>query len=108
MASGFSASGLNYPLLAIPAYYVFSIVPHAYAMSVLKGAGYSPNNANPRASLAGDATKGKVPEEVWARYQRAESVRFSISSYRPPQSIHPLTHPSVLISLPPVLTLMPP
>ena len=80
MASGFSATGLNYPLLAIPAYYVFSIVPHAYAMGLLKGAGYNGNNANPRASLAPSATKGKVPEEVWSRYQRAESVRAALPS----------------------------
>jgi hypothetical protein len=26
-----ASSSLNYPLLSIPAYYVFSIIPHMYA-----------------------------------------------------------------------------
>jgi hypothetical protein len=56
-------SSLNYPLLAIPAYYVFSILPHVYAQSVLASAGYKPNNANPRAT-ASDAQK-KVPDAVY-------------------------------------------
>jgi hypothetical protein len=57
-------SSLNYPLLAIPAYYVFSILPHAYASGVLSSAGYKVNNANPKASLSPSAVKGKVPDAV--------------------------------------------
>jgi hypothetical protein len=57
-------SALSYPLLAIPAYYVFSIVPHAYASGILSSAGYKVNNANPKASLSPDAIKGKVPDAV--------------------------------------------
>jgi hypothetical protein len=57
-------SSLNYPLLAIPAYYVFSILPHVYAQSVLTGAGYKPNNANPRSTA--ENAKGKVPDAVYA------------------------------------------
>jgi hypothetical protein len=57
-------SSLNYSLLAIPAYYVFSVVPHAYANVILSGAGYKVNNANPKASLSPDAVKGKVPDAV--------------------------------------------
>jgi hypothetical protein len=56
---------LNYPLLAIPAYYVFSIVPHVYASSILTSAGYKPNNANPKASLSPSTVKGKVPDDVY-------------------------------------------
>jgi hypothetical protein len=59
-----SSSSLNYPLLAIPAYYVFSVIPHAYAQSILTSAGYKVNNSNPKASLSPDAVKGKVPDEV--------------------------------------------
>lgn len=55
---------LNYPLLAIPAYYVFSIIPHIYAGSILSAHGYKVNNANPKASLSPSAVKGKVPDAV--------------------------------------------
>lgn len=59
-----SSNSLNYPLLAIPAYYVFSIMPHAYSGAILKANGYQVNNANPKASMAPDAVKGKVPDIV--------------------------------------------
>ncbi|KAI8931421.1 hypothetical protein NX059_011750 [Plenodomus lindquistii] len=70
-----SATSLNYPLLAIPAYYVFSLVPHIYATSILSASGYKMNNANPKASLSPDAVKGKVPDQVFQKYQRAESAQ---------------------------------
>ncbi|KAK7187530.1 hypothetical protein DPSP01_003790 [Paraphaeosphaeria sporulosa] len=75
MSSGFTATGLNYPLLAIPAYYVFSVVPHAYAMSILKSAGYKVNNSNPKASLSPANVQGKVPDAVFSAYQRAENAQ---------------------------------
>lgn len=70
-----SSSTLNYPLLAIPAYYVFSVVPHVYAGSILSSAGYNVNNANPKASLSPNAVKGKVPDAVFQKYQRAENAQ---------------------------------
>ena len=70
-----ASSTLNYPLLSIPAYYVFSIVPHMYTQSILKSSGYKVNNANPKASLSPDAVKGKVPDDVFQKYQRAESAQ---------------------------------
>lgn len=60
-----SSNSLNYPLLAIPAYYVFSLIPHGYAGSLLSSNGYKVNNANPKASLSPDAVKGKVPDAVY-------------------------------------------
>ncbi|KAH9874204.1 hypothetical protein IAQ61_004833 [Plenodomus lingam] len=69
------ANSLNYPLLAIPAYYIFSLVPHIYAGSILSANGYKVNNANPKASLAPDAVKGKVPDAVFQKYQRAENAQ---------------------------------
>lgn len=57
-----SSTALNYPLLAIPAYYVFSVIPHGYAGGILSANGYKVNNANPKASLKPEAVKGKVPE----------------------------------------------
>jgi len=68
-----SSNSLNYPLLAIPAYYVFSLVPHAYAGSLLSSHGYKVNNANPKASLSPDNVKGKVPDEVYDTPSRPET-----------------------------------
>ena len=70
-----ASSSLNYPLLSIPAYYVFSLVPHIYAGSILNANGYKVNNANPKASLSPDAVKGKVPDAVFQKYQRAENAQ---------------------------------
>ncbi|KAF2623548.1 hypothetical protein BU25DRAFT_434119 [Macroventuria anomochaeta] len=70
-----ASSTLNYPLLSIPAYYVFSIIPHIYANSILGANGYKVNNANPKASLSPDAVKGKVPDAIFQKYQRAENAQ---------------------------------
>ncbi|KAF1840142.1 uncharacterized protein K460DRAFT_322479 [Cucurbitaria berberidis CBS 394.84] len=70
-----SSNTLNYPLLAIPAYYVFSLAPHMYAGSLLASNGYKINNANPKASLSPSAVKGKVPDAVFQKYQRAENAQ---------------------------------
>lgn len=70
-----ASSSLNYPLLSIPVYYVFSLVPHIYAGSILSANGYKVNNANPKASLSPDAIKGKVPDAVFQKYQRAENAQ---------------------------------
>lgn len=69
-----TSSTLHYPLLSIPAYYIFSILPHAYASGILTSNGYKPNNANPKASLSPSAVKGKVPDDVFQKYQRAENA----------------------------------
>jgi hypothetical protein len=55
-----ASSALNYSLLSIPVYYVFSIVPHMYAGAILSSEGYKVNNANPKASLSPSAVQGKV------------------------------------------------
>ncbi|KAJ4301384.1 hypothetical protein N0V90_003476 [Kalmusia sp. IMI 367209] len=44
-------------------------------MSLLGSAGYQPNNANPKAALSPANVKGKVPEHVFAKYQRAENAQ---------------------------------
>jgi uncharacterized MAPEG superfamily protein len=70
-----SSSGLKYPLLSIPAYYVFSLIPHVYAGSLLSANGYRPHNANPKASFSPSAVQGKVPDAVFQKYQRAENAQ---------------------------------
>ncbi|EME43978.1 hypothetical protein DOTSEDRAFT_53217 [Dothistroma septosporum NZE10] len=68
-------TSINYPLLSIPAYYIFSLIPHVYAGSILSSHGYKVNNANPKASLSPDAVKGKVPDAAFQKYQRAENAQ---------------------------------
>jgi uncharacterized MAPEG superfamily protein len=46
-----------------------------YAGSILSANGYQVNNANPKASLSPDAVKGKVPDAVFQKYQRAENAQ---------------------------------
>lgn len=70
-----ASSSLNYPLLSIPAYYIFSLVPHIYASTLLSSAGYKVNNANPKASMSPSVVKGKVPDDVFQKYQRAENAQ---------------------------------
>ncbi|KAJ4992438.1 hypothetical protein SVAN01_02147 [Stagonosporopsis vannaccii] len=69
------SSTLNYPLLSIPAYYIFSLAPHIYAGSLLSSSGYKVNNANPKASISPSAVQGKVPDSVFQKYQRAENAQ---------------------------------
>lgn len=78
-----ASASLNYPLLAIPAYYVFSLMPHAYAGSILASAGYKVNNANPKASMSPSAVEGKVPDEVFQKYQRAENAHSNNTEQMP-------------------------
>jgi uncharacterized MAPEG superfamily protein len=78
-----ASASLNYPLLAIPAYYVFSLVPHAYAGSILASAGYKVNNANPKAAMSPSEVQGKVPDEVFQKYQRAENAHSNNTEQMP-------------------------
>lgn len=70
-----TSTTVNYNLLAIPAYYVFSLLPHVYAGAILSSNGYHVNNANPKASLSPSSVKGKVPDVVFQKYQRAENAQ---------------------------------
>lgn len=79
----FSSSTLNYSLLSIPAYYVFSLTPHLYAGTLLSANGYDVNNANPKASLSPSAIEGKVPDDVFQKYQRAENAQSNNAEQMP-------------------------
>ena len=73
-----SSTTLNYPLLAIPAYYIFSLIPHGSAGSLLTSHGYKVNNANPKASMSPDAVRGKVPDTVYAYLLTPAMEKFQI------------------------------
>lgn len=66
---------VNYSLLAIPAHWVLSLAPHAYAMQIVKGATNGRwNNANPRGSSWAAELQRIVPADVLARHERAEAA----------------------------------
>lgn len=46
-----------------------------YANAILTSNGYKPNNANPKASMSPSEVKGKVPNDVFEKYQRAENAQ---------------------------------
>ena len=65
----------NYSIYALPAYYLLSILPHSYAIAVIKAASNGRwNNSNPRSSLWNDKIQKSVPAEVFGRYERAEAA----------------------------------
>ncbi|ETS85990.1 hypothetical protein PFICI_04015 [Pestalotiopsis fici W106-1] len=66
---------INYSLLAIPAHWLISIAPHAYALQLIKNATNGRwNNANPRGSTWGAEMQRTVSAEVLARFERAEAA----------------------------------
>ncbi|KAI1842967.1 hypothetical protein JX265_001681 [Neoarthrinium moseri] len=65
----------NYSLLAIPAHWFISVVPHAYAMRLIKGATNGRwNNANPTGSAWKTEMQRSVPADVLAQFERAEAA----------------------------------
>lgn len=68
-----ASSALNYPLLSIPAYYVLSLAPHVFANSYIISHGFKPDNSNPHSASQGQKLSEKLPPNVVAKYERAES-----------------------------------
>lgn len=65
----------NLSILALPAYYLLSIVPHAYAITLGSGGDVSKfDNANPRSLSQKDRFKQSLSPELYARYERAEAA----------------------------------
>jgi uncharacterized MAPEG superfamily protein len=66
---------VNYSLLAIPAHWLISLVPHSYAMQLVKGATNGRwNNANPKGSSWAAELQRSVPADILARHERAEAA----------------------------------
>jgi uncharacterized MAPEG superfamily protein len=65
----------NYSAFAIPAYYILSFIPHAYAVHIIKRANNGRwDNANPRSSNWNVVLQKSVPANVFARYERAKAA----------------------------------
>lgn len=64
----------NLSLLAIPAYYLLSNIPHGYALNVAtNGRPLEWDNRCPRSTKLKAELQSKLSEEQYARYERAEA-----------------------------------
>ncbi|KAF2495838.1 hypothetical protein BU16DRAFT_526390 [Lophium mytilinum] len=64
----------NPSILAIPAYYILSVIPHSYAIQLAtNGKPLSWDNLNPRSSTLKANLKKTLDAETYARYERAEA-----------------------------------
>lgn len=65
----------NYSIYAIPAYYVLSMLPHNYALIVIKAANNGRwDNSNPRSPGWHEKIQKSTPAKIFARYERAEGA----------------------------------
>lgn len=64
----------NPSILAIPAYYILSVLPHSYALHVATQGKLSKwDNRNPRSTDMRAKLKTKLGPETYARYERLEA-----------------------------------
>jgi uncharacterized MAPEG superfamily protein len=64
----------NPSILAIPAYYILSVLPHTYALHVAtQGKVLEWDNRNPRSTDMRAKLKTRLGPETYARYERLES-----------------------------------
>ncbi|OCK83812.1 hypothetical protein K432DRAFT_401731 [Lepidopterella palustris CBS 459.81] len=66
---------LNYSIYGIPVYWLLSLIPHSYGLSIIKNAnnGYW-ENRNPRGLDTAAMYKKSVPAEIFGRFERAEGA----------------------------------
>ncbi|KAF1840799.1 uncharacterized protein K460DRAFT_321303 [Cucurbitaria berberidis CBS 394.84] len=64
----------NPSILAIPAYYMLSVLPHGYAINVAtQGKLNAWDNRNPRSTDLKASLKQRLPAETFAKYERLEA-----------------------------------
>ncbi|KAF2152313.1 hypothetical protein K461DRAFT_144825 [Myriangium duriaei CBS 260.36] len=65
----------NLAILSIPAYWLLSLAPHSYALTIASGGSISKfDNRNPRSSTYIDALRKRLSPSDFARYERAEAA----------------------------------
>lgn len=65
----------NLSFSAIPAYWVLTLLPHNYAVTIMKKANNGRwNNSSPRSSKWDATLRESTPAEVYSRYERAEAA----------------------------------
>ncbi len=76
--SSLMSSTSNYSVYAIPLYWVFSILPHLYAVNVASHGNPSKwDNRNPRASGLKSSLAKNLSPTTYARYERAEAAHYN-------------------------------
>jgi len=64
----------NLSIIAIPAYFLLSLLPHGYALSVAaQGKPTKWDNRNPQSSDLKAKLKERLPADAFAQYERAEA-----------------------------------
>lgn len=65
----------NYSVLGLAAYYIISVIPHAYSIGIITRANNGQwNNSNPRSSKFSAKLQSTVPADTFAAYERAASA----------------------------------
>lgn len=66
---------MNISGYAIPAYYLLALLPHFYAVEIIKKANNSRwDSSNPRSSNWDDTLRKSVPAATYAQYERAKAA----------------------------------
>jgi hypothetical protein len=74
MSSFLGLDKYNLSILAIPTYYILSVLPHSYAISVATQGQVSKwDNRNPRSSDLKAKLKERLPRKTFAQYERLEA-----------------------------------
>ncbi|MCJ1470996.1 hypothetical protein MMC07_009644 [Pseudocyphellaria aurata] len=65
----------NYSIYAIPACFIVSLLPHEYAIYIIKAANNGRwDNANPRSPAWNEKIQKSVPAAIFGKYERAEAA----------------------------------
>jgi uncharacterized MAPEG superfamily protein len=65
----------NYSLFAVPAYFLSSLIPHAYAQQIIKAANNGVfDNSSPRSLVWDEKIRKSTPAAIYSRYERAEAA----------------------------------
>ncbi|KAF1984696.1 hypothetical protein K402DRAFT_308158, partial [Aulographum hederae CBS 113979] len=64
----------NLSVLAIPAYYLLTLFPHAYAISLTSPSLLRTDNRNPRSTTHKTSLREKLPPARFATYERSEAA----------------------------------
>ncbi|KAH8654635.1 hypothetical protein BGZ60DRAFT_157765 [Tricladium varicosporioides] len=65
----------NFSFYSIPAYWVLSLIPHSYAISVItKANGGKWSNVSPRSTTWDGHLRKTIPADIYARYERSEAA----------------------------------
>lgn len=65
----------NLSFFAVPVYWQLTMLPHAYAVYIMRSANNGRwNNVSPRSSTWDEALRKSTPREIYARYERGEAA----------------------------------